>query len=172
MFITTVSENRSSVRGLFCRLQSQLSQLLIQGALPRQLAFAIAMGVAIGLLPTVWGSSLICILLAAIFRLNQLIVQLANCLVYPLQILLLIPYFRIGESLFASHNLPADFDCFIAELQSAPLTVVHQYWQANLQAILAWLLTTPFLLASCFLLAHFLIVRFLPENHPTEGNYA
>jgi uncharacterized protein (DUF2062 family) len=172
MSIATVSENRISGRGLFYKLKSQLGFLLSQGMMPRQLALAIAMGIAIGLLPTAWGTSLVCILFAAIFRLNQMLVQLANYLVYPLQILLFIPYFRLGEFLFSSHNLPPAFDCFIEDLQSEPLTVLHQYGQANLQAVFAWLLTAPFLMVGCFFIAQALMARLHLEKHPLERDYS
>lgn len=164
MSTVTVSEIRLPGTGSFAKLKIQLSSLLRQGCQPRQLSLALALGITIGLLPTVWGTSLICILLAYLCRLNQLAVQLANYLIYPLQILLFIPYFQGGELLFASNNLPADFDLWFETLQSAPLAVLEQYWQANLQAACAWLLSAPLLMAGSYFLAHALIGQLGPAE--------
>jgi uncharacterized protein (DUF2062 family) len=137
----------------FARLKAVLQEQLQQGLEPRQLALALALGVSIGLLPTVWGTSVICILLAWLLRLNQLVVQMANYLVYPLQILLFVPYFQLGEKLFASNYLPTDLEHFLASLQQAPWQLLAQYWAANLQAALVWLLSLPLWLLASYWLA-------------------
>jgi hypothetical protein len=67
-------------------------KLLSQGLSAHQLALAVAVGLTIGVLPTIWGSSLICVLISWRLGLNQLAVQTINYLVYPLQLILFVPF--------------------------------------------------------------------------------
>jgi hypothetical protein len=61
-----------------------------------------------GSLRLIWGTSLICIGCASWLKLNQVVVQLANYLMYPLQIALFIPWLLLCDRLFASQLLPED----------------------------------------------------------------
>jgi len=151
MSTTTVSEPQRE-KGL-ARLRRLLRAQLRQGLAPRRLALALALGATIGLLPTLWGTSLLCFFLAWLLRLNQPLVQLANYLVYPLQILLFVPYLKAGDLLFGRHSLPQDLDPLIAQLQSQPLQLLRQLGWANMRAAVAWSCSAPFLLGAVFLLA-------------------
>jgi uncharacterized protein (DUF2062 family) len=169
MSIVTVSDLRLPFIGRLTRLKDLLGGLLQQGLQPQRLALALALGATIGLLPTVWGTSLLCILCAAPLRLNQLVVQLANYLVYPLQIFLFLPYLEVWEQLFSSQVLPHNLERLWQQLQSAPLATLQSYWQANLQAIFVWLLSSPLLLASAYLLALLLVERLRPEDDTADA---
>lgn len=161
---TTIASDQSSRRGL-TRLAALLREQVRQGLAPRELAMALALGATVGLLPTLWGTSLLCFVLAGVLRLNQPLVQLANYLVYPLQILLFIPYLRAGDLLFGLHGLPQDLGASLAQVQDQPLQLVAQLGWANLRAAAVWGLSAPLLMLLCFLLARGL-VRFLPRQNP------
>ena len=76
------------------------------GTSPEKLALACATGVVIGIVP-VWGvTTFICFGLAAILRINVALLQLVNYAMYPLQILLVLPYIKSGEYLFQLKPLP------------------------------------------------------------------
>jgi uncharacterized protein (DUF2062 family) len=70
--------------------------LLRQGLTPEKLAFTIALGIALGVTPVLGSTMLLCSLAAFAFRLNLAAIQLVNWLVYPFQLALLIPFYRIG----------------------------------------------------------------------------
>ncbi len=161
MFIMIGSEPKDQkAETLPLRLKNILAAQLRLGVTPSRLSFALALGITLGVIPSVWGASLLCLFFAALFRLNQVAVQLANYLVYPLQFLLFIPYFRLGSFLFSSQLLPEDLTTLITMLQTAPLEVGHRFWQANLQAIAAWMLTAPLLWGgSC------LVILLLTNRH-------
>jgi hypothetical protein len=153
----------------FCdAIKQRLSGLLQQGLQPRQLAMALALGATIGLLPTVWGTSLLCLLAARLPRLNQLAVQLANYLVYPLQPLLFLPYLTLGELLFSDTRLRASPEDGFAALPASPWAGLERCWQNNLHAVCAWLLTSPLLLTCSFLLCRFLLKRLAGAPVPTR----
>src|ERR1700752_5013056 len=88
------------------KLLRPLLELLRQGATPEKLALSIALGAVLALLPAIGCNTTLCALIALIWRLNLPAVQLVNYFLYPLQIALLIPFFRLGEKLFRAPHLP------------------------------------------------------------------
>src|SRR5690349_7294474 len=96
-----------STQRLVCFRRRIVSPVLkrIQGVMtcgltPRKLAMTLCVGAAVGVMPLLWGVTLICIMLAHILRLNQVALQSINYLLYPLQLALLVPFFKLGEWLF------------------------------------------------------------------------
>ena len=81
--------------------------LLRQGITPEKIALSIAFGIVLGVFPALGWTALLCLVASAGLRLNLPAMQLVNFLVYPLQLLLLVPFIRAGEVLFRSR--PWDF---------------------------------------------------------------
>src|SRR5713226_7341076 len=88
------------------RLVRPILDLLRQGVTPEKIALSIALGVALGVFPVLGSTTALCALAALVLRLNLPAIQVVNYFVYPLQIALLIPFFRMGEWLFRSPHLP------------------------------------------------------------------
>jgi uncharacterized protein (DUF2062 family) len=78
----------------------RIKGILQSGITPQKLALTVILGTCVGTMPVLWGTSLICVLLATVLRLNQGAMQAVNYLCYPLQIALFIPFCHMGESLF------------------------------------------------------------------------
>ena len=109
---------------------------LRQGISPRRLALTLALGCAIGYIPVVGIPTLVCAALALALRLNLPAIQAANYAVMPLQLLLIVPFVRLGGRLMASGGnsaLQAG-----ALLHSSPLRVVTEMGSLAGQALLAW----------------------------------
>ena len=77
-----------------------LQKLLLQGASPDAVAWSLAVGIVVGLFPVPGTTTALCAAIALLFHLNPVAIQLANWLVYPLQLLLIIPFWRAGDQLF------------------------------------------------------------------------
>lgn len=121
---------------------AQVKKIMQSGLTPQKLSLTISLGSAIGVMPLLWGTTLLSALLAALFKLNQAAMQAVNYLCYPLQIALFIPFCRLGEAIF-----PWGPRVSIAILSSAlhgrigsTLTLIG--W-ASARAIGAWLLVAP-----------------------------
>jgi hypothetical protein len=71
-------------------------QLLRQGVSPEKVALTIALGIILGVTPVLGSTVLLCTLAATVLRLNLPAIQLVNGVVYPLQFILLIPFYRLG----------------------------------------------------------------------------
>jgi len=76
-----------------------LISLLKQGVEPSRLSLALASGSVIGVFPVLGIATIACTGVAALYRLNLPAIQLANYIVFPLQIILFFPFLYIGEAL-------------------------------------------------------------------------
>jgi len=163
----TGSEPKSNQkRGAWRRLKHLVRSLLRQGLSRKSLALTLALGVVIGILPTVWGSTLVCALLATALGLNQVAIQLVNYLVYPLQILLFLPFLKLGRHLFGAGELALSFHDLVLGFRqdfSATLTCLGG---ANLQAVGAWALLAPLLASLLYLIFLGLLGR-VPVSAPS-----
>lgn len=82
-------------------LVQKFMQVVRQGITPRQLAVTCALGVVVGLFPVFGVTTLLCLAVALLFKLNLPVIQLVNYLVAPLQILLILPLIRAGTFVFS-----------------------------------------------------------------------
>ncbi len=79
---------------------------LRQGISPASLAWAITVGIVLAYVPIFGVSTVLCLLIIWLFRLNPAVVLLANQVAYPLQFILYLPLLRMGEWIFGAPNVP------------------------------------------------------------------
>jgi len=143
--------NRS---GWFFRKAGEpLMALLRTGLSPTGLAWSVAAGLALGVFPVLGSTTLLCLVAGLVFGLNQPALQLANYLAYPLQVVLLIPFYRLGGRLFGIDpgmlSLSVLFHSF--KLDAAG-TLVH-LWSMIWHAMVIWtFLAVPAMLLLAFML--------------------
>jgi len=125
------------------RLWEPLLAQLRQGLSPERMAWSLALGLGAGVSPLVGSSTGLCILLALTFRLNQVVMQVANYLAYPLQLALLIPFIRLGEKLFGAPRLPLSIEVLSQAIRADAWGALHTFWTSLWHAGVAWLLTAP-----------------------------
>ena len=139
---------------------------LQQGISPRRLALTLALGVAIGCVPVVGIPTLVCAALAFALRLNLPAIQAANYAVMPLQLLMIVPFVRMGGWLLSSGPDQAAQASML--LHTTPLRLVTQMGSLAEQALLAWvLLAVPAVLLLTFTLT--LVLRRIPAVAAAEG---
>lgn len=139
-------------------LAQRCKVIATSGLAPRELAGTVCLGAALGVLPLLWGTSLICLWLGRRLRLNHLVLQSVNYLLYPLQLTLLLPFCRLGRLL-----LPWGPELAPEQLLSIPVSGVAGLlpllaW-LSFKALLAWLITVP----PVVLLLYLLLAR-LPQR--------
>jgi uncharacterized protein (DUF2062 family) len=117
--------------------------LLKQGITPQKIAMGLAFGIVIGIFPVVGSTTMLCTIAAIIFRLNLPAVQVINWLVYPLQLLLLVPFFHFGDFLFGVEPLPLSAQELVAMFRADFWGSILSLWDATMHAIVAWLLVEP-----------------------------
>jgi uncharacterized protein (DUF2062 family) len=133
--------------------QEKILSWLKCGISPRRLAFTLALGFAIGCIPVLGVTTALCALLAMVLGLNMPAIQAANWLAMPLQVVLLIPFLRLGQWLFPAQSIAFTRDEILTRIQAAPWQAVVQMGGLFGHGLLAWLITAaPLLLVMTFLL--------------------
>jgi hypothetical protein len=133
--------------------QEKFLEWLQCGLAPRRLAFTLALGFAIGCIPLLGMTTAICALLALVLRLNMPAIQAANWVAMPLQMLLLIPFLRLGQWLFSAQSMAFTPKALAAQIEAAPWRVLVQMSGMFGHALLAWLIMAgPALLVLTMLL--------------------
>jgi uncharacterized protein (DUF2062 family) len=123
------------------RVQNSLIGWLKSGMAPRQLAFTLALGFAIGCIPLLGVTTAICALLAFTLRLNMPVIQAANWVAMPLQVVLLIPFLRLGQWLFRGQTIAFNRVQMLGQIEAAPWHAFVQMSSLFGHALLAWGIT-------------------------------
>ncbi len=115
----------------------QIEGWLLQGISPRKLALTLALGFAVGCIPVVGVPTLLCAALAVALKLNLPAIQAANYLAMPLQVLLILPFMRLGGWMFAFGHPQAT----AAEtlLHGSPLKLIWASGSLAGEALGAWM---------------------------------
>jgi uncharacterized protein (DUF2062 family) len=120
--------------------------LLQEGMSLRRISLCIALGVALGIFPVLGATTLLCTIAAFVFRLNLPAIQVVNYVVYPLQLILLAPFYGAGSWLFRDRSLPAFEGNIIDVLKTDFWGSMANLWDLTLYAVFAWLIISPFLI--------------------------
>jgi uncharacterized protein (DUF2062 family) len=139
---------------------------LSQGISPTRLALTLALGFAIGCIPVIGIPTLLCAALALGLRLNLPAIQVANYAAMPLQLVLIVPFVRLGGWLVSSGAAHA-----LTSRTILHLPVLHLATQMGTlagQALLAWLLVAvPAVALMTAMLA--LMLRRIPAMNAAEA---
>jgi uncharacterized protein (DUF2062 family) len=123
------------------RIVDPLFDQMQQGFTPAALAAALCAGAIVGVFPILGASTFLCLAIAAAARLNHPTVQLANYLVYPLQIPLIFAFVRLGETLLGRPHVPFSIAQLIRAFRADPLQFLRQFGASGLHGIFAWSIT-------------------------------
>jgi uncharacterized protein (DUF2062 family) len=115
-------------------------EFLRQGLTPEKLSFTIALGITLGVIPVLGSTVLLCTLAAFAFGLNMAAIQLVNWLVYPFQLALLIPFYRIGGWIFRTPPSELSVVHIVALIRTNLFHAIATLWTVTIHAVVAWLL--------------------------------
>jgi uncharacterized protein (DUF2062 family) len=126
------------------RIIQPIKRLLTQGITPRKIALTLALGVVLGLFPVMGSTSLLCAGAAVALRLNLPAIQAVNYVMYPLQLLMIVPFIRAGEYLFRANQTTLTLAQMIGLMKHEGIwQAMHTLWILAVQGIAAWLLAAP-----------------------------
>jgi uncharacterized protein (DUF2062 family) len=120
-----------------CRVLRPLLRLLRGGVTPRRLAWSLALGIVIGINPSVGFTTFIVIVLAWTFGLSQVASQIGAHSMTPLHLLLFLPFIQLGVHLFHTRRLPLDRRQ-IEHLSHHPWRLIRDIWQWEWHALIVW----------------------------------
>jgi len=133
------------------RVRRPLLGLLASGASPEKLALSLALGLAIGALPVIGVTTLICALVAFAFRLNLVAIQITNYLAYPVQIASVIPLVRLGERLAGAEPIALSLSALRQSFADDLWGTVRRLWRTELHAVSGWAVVAPFFVGAAYL---------------------
>jgi uncharacterized protein (DUF2062 family) len=153
------------------RYWTWLVALLRQGSTPEKLALCVALGVTLGIFPILGSTTLLCFVAGWIGRLNQPLIHTINHTIFPLQVVLLIPFYRLGEWLFNAPHLPITINGVRVLIQSGIANAVHVLWETTLRAIAAWCLLAPVLAVVVYFVMVWILRKYAARGTaaPTGG---
>jgi uncharacterized protein (DUF2062 family) len=135
---------------------------LRQGATPEAVSAAVVVAFALAIIPIIGATTVLCLLAGRLFRLNHVVMQVVNHASYPLQLLLLVPFVRLGEALTGADPIALSPTALIDEFNRSFGGFVAQFWTAYLHGLLGWTLTVPLLCWALHLLLRRVFRRFAP----------
>lgn len=114
-----------------------------QGITPTKIALTIAMGSAFGLFPILGTTTLLCLLVGVLLRLNQPIIQGVNGILTPLHLPVIYGFLKLGALLFGTPYAHVGIRMMNHMFWDDP----HEFWlrfgTAAYHAIVAWALVAP-----------------------------
>jgi uncharacterized protein (DUF2062 family) len=139
------------IQGFFKRyVSSPIISFLRHGLTPQILALSMASGIIIGTFPLVGTTTAICTMAAILFRMNLLVTQLGNWLVYPIQLLLVVPFIMLGQYLFGTPSA-LDPSHILTLLHTDLWTTLRLFSKMILNAAIAWIICAPFAFAAIYI---------------------
>jgi uncharacterized protein (DUF2062 family) len=129
------------------KIRDPIRQQLTQGLTPERIALTVAVGLCISVNPIVGTTTILCFVAAWALRLNQPIIQAINFSSYALQLLLILPFIRLGEWLFRAPREDRSLDRLLAMMRSDLGAAISHVSTTLGHAFVAWLAISPLLVA-------------------------
>jgi len=113
---------------------------LRQGVTPEKLAESLAWGLVVGIFPILGTTTMLCGVAALARRLNHVAIQLVNWLIYPVQLLLILPFLQLGNRLFGYPPIELSVAEISAHFNQDFMSAVRDFGGLALRGIAAWVL--------------------------------
>lgn len=120
--------------------------MLKEGMSLKKISLSLALGVGLGIFPVLGMTTLLCTFAAFALRLNLPAIQVVNFMVYPLQIILLAPFYGTGSWLFGKEGWHMISENMIESIQNDLWGSIANFWDLTLYAVFTWLIVSPFLI--------------------------
>ncbi len=151
-------------RFFYRRLFRPILDLLRQGVTPEKMALSLALGGALGVFPALGCTTLLCMIIAIVLRLNLPAIQIVNYFVYPIQIALLVPFFRWGEKLFRAPHFPISVPQVYALFHASAWNAIKLLWTTIWHAMVVWGMIAPVFVGLAYLILTPVLRRVLQKQ--------
>jgi uncharacterized protein (DUF2062 family) len=136
---------------LYLKIVLPIIALLRQGITPEKIALSIALGAAIGVFPVLGSTTLLCAAAALILRLNLPAIQLVNYLMYPLQLILFVPFLDAGSRVMRTAPIALSTKQVFGMIESDPWRLIKILWSATLGAMTIWVVLSPLVIGIIYI---------------------
>ena len=146
----------------------RLKSLLTAGLSPAKIAAGTALGFWVGTFPVLGTHTVLGIILAFIFRLNQIAVYFGVWISLPFFILLLIPSLRVGEIIFRAEHLNGTHFIESIEVLTRSMDdfkmVISEYGRSLFHLLVGWFVVGTLVALTVYFLAYFVILILKKRN--------
>ena len=157
----TLSEKKSRFhRWVIAPIVRQLKQ----GTSPERLSWSATLGVTLGIFPIMGTTSIVCFAAGWVFKLNQPVLHLFKSITYPLQLVLILVYIRLGQRLNGEPLLTLSIPEMLGQFKDDPGQFARDFGMAALYGIEAWALSCLFLIP----ILYFVFLPLLRKLVPTK----
>ncbi len=123
------------------KLRPLLVEQLRRGTSPEKLAQTLAVGISVSTCPIFGSTTFLAGAVGAALGLNHALLQIVNYAAMPLQILLILPYCRLGRAVFAPTSAALPDLATLAQM--SPVSALGAGGVALLRGTAAWAVTAP-----------------------------
>lgn len=149
-------------------VQPILKQLK-KGITPSKLAWAVTLGITLGIFPIMGSTSIVCFAAGWIFKLNQPILHLFKSLTYPLHLALILVYIRLGQGLNGAPLLSLSIPEMLGQFKDDPGQFARDFGLAAWYGIEAWALSCLILIPVIFFIALPIMKKLSRRNEPNPA---
>lgn len=129
------------------KIKEAIKNQLTQGATPEKLAQSLSAGILIGCFPLLGFATGLAALAGLIFKLNHIVVQTANYMMYPVQLLLIPVYIKVVSLVTDVGDVPIRPDLILAAFNKDWLLFVKTYALVGAYAVVFWFFMSAVLVA-------------------------
>jgi uncharacterized protein (DUF2062 family) len=135
------------------RVRAPLIALFTQGITPDKVALTLGVGSVCSLFPFLGFTSLLNLGVGLWLRLNQPLLQTLNQILGPVQLVMILVYVRVGESLWQAEGQRFTIAEMLRFFREASLGgFLQRFGWAGIHAFTAWAVTSPLLFAAVYYL--------------------
>ncbi len=131
-----------------------------------KIALSFAIGIILGITPFFLGVNIyLSIFFAWRLKLNHVLVQLITNVVYPLQLLLFIPFIKYGTLLLSSDEVYFSTNYILALFKENTLGAIVVLGAWNIYGLLLWIITSAISLPVLYVISKTIIkkLKFIPQ---------
>jgi len=140
-----------------------LKKVIKEGISVEKLSVSLVLGLTVGLIPLYGLTTLIISFIALSLRLNFIAMQVAHYIVHPIQIALLIPFLKLGDSVVKDTDVNFSVHQYIGLFKMDFWGTLREFWLINLSAIAIWFIISIPLSIGLYFLIKRAIRRYLPR---------
>lgn len=142
-----------------------LKKAIKDGISIERLSVSLALGVTVGLIPLYGVTTILIGAVALSLRLNLIAMQIAHYIVHPIQIALLIPFLKAGDSMVKGSEVSFSLQQYIQLFRTDFWGAIQELWLINLSAIAIWLIIS----IPLFLGLYYLLIKAIRHFLPRKG---
>lgn len=119
---------------------------LKQGTSPERLSWSVSLGITLGIFPIMGSTSVVCLVIGYIFKLNQPVTHLFKTLTYPIHLPMILVYIHLGEKLNGVPLTPFSIAEMLSQFKDSPAQFARDFGMAALYGVEAWAISAIFLI--------------------------